>query len=381
MKEKLKKVMRGRIISLLFILMFIAICMGIGSGLAYVKHESDPMEIAVQYFRAFVQQDYNKMYDCLTKNKGYYINKKMYIDTMKNMRSRFVIDSYEIPDCEEKNKMTLISVKCTDSTTNEIRNFDIYVDSKRSAMSIIPEYSVNIDNMIVNDFSVVIPDKNILKLNGEEITAEMADISTENEGTIIYKFKGLLYGDYRIAATNKYYAMNKSIKLKESDKQVDMREVSYTASDEYAEQINKSGNKVMELFYKAARGRDSKNKKLMKCFAADDKLRKKVQNLVKQSEEIFYPPDVENIDKYKVMDMNISNLKSKLMYNDKTKVYNLNYTYSYDYVAATKTELYSSYVYSISGKCKCKLTLSYSLKGDDISLTDIKLTNKNNKNN
>ena len=48
-------------------------------------------------------------------------------------------------------------------------------------------------------------------------------------------------------------------------------------------------------------------------------------------------------------------------------------------MASTKTTLYNSYVYTLSGKCKSEMTLSYTLKGDDISLTDIKLLNKNTK--
>lgn len=378
--KKLKKIMRSRIVSFLLILIFIAICMGIGAVLAYVEHESDPTEIAVQYFRAFVQQDYDKMYDCLTKNEGHYINKEMYTETMKNMRQQFVIDSYEIPDPVKKNGMEMISIQCTDSSKEETRNFDIYVDSRRNGMNIIPEYSINIDSMIVNDFTVIIPDGNTLELNGEEITEDVAEISSGDNDTTIYKLKGLLYGSYKIAATNKYYAMNKNINLEKSGKEIDMTKVSYTASDEYAEFINTSGNQVIKLFYKAVRGRNADSSKLMKCFADDKKLRKKVQELVKKSEEIMYWPDTKNIDQYKVVDMEIDNLKSKLTYNDETKVYTLKYTYSYDYVSATETALYTSYVYSISGTCKCELTLSYSLEGDEISLTDMKLTNKNKKN-
>ena len=86
-----------------------------------------------------------------------------------------------------------------------------------------------------------------------------------------------------------------------------------------------------------------------------------------------------NIEDYKVSDFNINNLKNTITYNDKTKVYTLKYTYSYNYMASTKTTLYNSYVYTLSGKCKSEMTLSYTLKGDDISLTDIKLLNKNTK--
>lgn len=380
MKEKLKKIRSSRIVSFIFILVFIAICMGIGAAFAYIDHESDPTEVAVQYFRAFVQQDYDTMYDCLTKKEGYYISKKMYIDSMKKMRQEYVIDSYEILDADEERGKQYITIKCKNSGTNENRDFIVYVDSVRNGVNIIPEYSVNIDSMIVKKFSVIIPNGNRLELNSEIIKEDMVDVSAGENDTKVYKFEGLLFGNYKVSATNKYYAMNDNISLKKSGVEIDMTKKSYTASDEYSSKITGHGNKVIGQFYKAVRGREPKRSKLLTCFENNKKLRKKVQSLVEQSEEIVYWPETKNIDNYKVIDMNIKGLKHNLAYNAKRKVYTLKYTYNYDYVASTETALYTSYMYRISGKCKSEMTLSYSRKGDDISLTDIKLKNKNIKN-
>ena len=72
---KKKSIIRERVVSLFFILIFIAVCMGIGAGMAYINHESDPTDVAAGYFRAFVSSDFNKMYDYLTKEKEVYIKK------------------------------------------------------------------------------------------------------------------------------------------------------------------------------------------------------------------------------------------------------------------------------------------------------------------
>lgn len=101
---KKKSIIRERVVSLFFILIFIAVCMGIGAGMAYINHESDPTDVAAGYFRAFVSSDFNKMYDYLTKEKEVYINKETYTEAMKQMRLQYTIDSYEILDPEKKNR-------------------------------------------------------------------------------------------------------------------------------------------------------------------------------------------------------------------------------------------------------------------------------------
>lgn len=194
-----------------------------------------------------------------------------------------------------------------------------------------------------------------------------------------YKFKGILLGDYKVVATNKYYAVNSQVDLKKPDTTLDMTKKSYTASEEYSGKIKQSGDKVIKLFYKAARDKKPSYPNLIKCFPNNKKLKSKVKDLVTKTQDIIYPPDTKNIEDYKVSDFNINNLKNTITYNDKTKVYTLKYTYSYNYMASTKTTLYNSYVYTLSGKCKSEMTLNYTLKGDDISLTDIKLLNKNTK--
>ena len=57
MKEVFRKIKKSRVFSLICILVFIGVCMGTGSLIAYIQHESNPTDVAVSYFRAFVQQN------------------------------------------------------------------------------------------------------------------------------------------------------------------------------------------------------------------------------------------------------------------------------------------------------------------------------------
>lgn len=378
MRAKLKKLVGSRIFRLFGILVFIAVCMGIGSIMAYIEHESDPTEKAVVYFRAFVQRDYDKMYDCLELDSTYYVNKEMYKQTMKNIRENMVIDSYEINEPETKNGMDTITIECEDSQTQTTQDFVVYVTSIRDKFQIVPDYYINIDNMMVNDFSVIIPKGDSLELNGEKITDDMAEV-TDGENSLSYTFTHILNGQYKVSATNKYCAKNEDIKLTKADTKVDLTKKEYTSNDKYTKLITDSGEKIIDQFYKAARARKPSREKLMKCIPDDKKLKKQVKNLVKKSQDVVYWPEVENIDNYKVITMDMSELEHSIKYDSDKEKFIVVYNYSYKYVSETETELFSSYVERLSGKCTVSLTLTYGISEENIVLTDIKMTNKNKK--
>lgn len=380
MKEKLKKIRKSRIFSLLEILIFIAACIAAGAAIAYVEHESDPTEQAVVYFRAFVQKDYEKMYDCVDKEDGYYINKDMYVNTVKKIRESMTIDSYNIKEPKEKDGKQLVTIECTNADTGKTKDLNIYLNAKRKGIQIAPDYYINIDTFLVKNFRVVMKKENYLELNGEKITEEMADISTDKDGNVTYVFEGIISGNYRVCAVNNYGALVKNIDLSKEDTKIELTGTDYTANDKYTKLLRDNGNKLMDLFYTAVRKREPSYKKLKSHIGKDKKVVEKVQRLVQQSESVVYWPETKNIDNYNVKDMKINDLKSSIKYVADKKKYIVKYTYNYDYTSATDTALYTSYVYSLSGNCKSDMTLTYKLNDDRIILSDMKLTNKNSRN-
>lgn len=378
MKEKLKKIAKNRIFTLIGILIFIGICLGIGSMIAFIQHESDPTDVAATYFRAFVGNDYNKMYECLYKEEGYYLDKNLYMDTMKKLRSQYVIDTYEIKEPENKNGQKTVTVVCRDENSGKTKNFDVLIASKRKGFSISPEYYVDISNLTVKRFSVTIPKGNQLQLNDVTITEKMADIKNDGNN-VMYNITGMISGKYKICGTNDTYSMVSSINLTESNTSIDLTKEKHIANTKYSKLINESGRKILDEFYKAVRKRKSDNEKLIRLFS-DKKAAKAVKKLVEESEKIVYWKDTKNIDKYKVIDMSMKNLKSGIAYDDKKKIYTLTYDYSYDYVSATDTALYNSYVYKLSGKCTSKMTIKYEAQKDKVIVRDIQIKNKNKKN-
>ncbi len=378
MKEKLKKIKNSRILSLFGILLFIAVCIGVGAFAAYVQHEADPTECAVQYFRAFVQKDYNKMYESLDREEGYYINKKMFCDTIRKMRESYVIDTYEIKNPEKENGVTTVTVNCENNQTKESRAFIIYIQERRKGLQIVPDYYISPGQMMVENFSVVVSSEEQLQLNGETITEKMADITRDKSGNKVYRMKGALFGDYEISATNPYYAVNTSLNLKKADTRIDLTKGKKTANEKYTKEIKENVNLVINQFYKAVRDRNPDRKKLQQIFTTK-KIKEKIKELVEKSQEIVYWPERKNIDKYKVIDMKIGKIGYDIRYQQKDKTYQVVCSYQYNYVSSTDTALYTSYVYRLSGTCKSELSITYGLQKDKLVIRKIELENKNKK--
>lgn len=378
MKEVLKKIKKSRIFSLICILLFIGACFGIGSLIAYVQHEANPTDVAVTYFRSFVQQNYDKMYDCLYQTEGYYIDKDMYTEKMKELRKSYTIDSYEIKDPETKDGKESVTVKCTNDTTKEVKDFVVNIETTRKGFQIVPDYYVDIENMLSKEVDITIPKSDTLELNGNIIDDKTAQV-TESDDNHVYHLERMLAGKYKLSATNDVYARNKTLDISGEDVNIDMTKEKLTANDKYQKLITNHGKKIINQFYKATRSRDEKNKTLLNMFSTK-KLKSKVSKYVEESEDIIFWPEKRNASGFKVLDMKISNLTTAISYSTKEKHYILTCTYKYKYISSTDTSLTSSYVDRISGTCTSKLTLVYKAAGDKVTVEDIKLTNKNKKN-
>lgn len=378
MKEILKKFKKSRIFSLICILLFIGICFGIGASIAYVQHEANPTDEAVKYFRAFAQQDYEKMYECLYQEKGYYIEKDMYVKEMKNLRERYTIDSYDIKEPATKGGKQSVTVKCKNETSNETKEFVVYIKSVRHGIQMIPDYYVDIENMMAKEVDITIPKNDKLQLNGNLIDNNTTDIEEEKDNSK-YHFTGILEGKYNVSASNDIYARNKTITVGGENVEIDLSKEKLTANEKYTKLITNNGKKIINQFYKATRNRDTKNKTLQKMFASK-KTRKKVSKLVEESQDIIFWPEKRNVDNFKVLDMKIKDLKNTISYSKKTKHYTIVYKYKYKYVSSTDTSLANSYVDKISGTCHCTLTIMYSVDGNKLTVKDIKLKNHNKKN-
>lgn len=377
MKRNLKTILNSRIVSLLKVLVFIGICVGIGIFTAYYQHANNPTDEAAKYFRAFIARDYETMYNCLYKKEGYYISKQMYISQMKKIRGNYIIDSYTIGKPEKDGHKKKIVVTCVDDVSGNKQDFIVNLIGKRKGLSIAPDYYVDIEKMLVKNFTVTINEGCELLLNNEKITDKDAAI-TPQDGVIKYNFEAILNGAYSVVQTAQYYSANENITLNRVNTKIDMTKSKVTASNTYKTQLQKMGKDVIEQFFSAVRERKADSKDLMKYFETKE-LKKKVKKYVKKSQKMVYPPETKNIDKYKVTEMDIKDYKENISYSSEKNNYVVEYSFYYKYKAETAISLANSYVYSLKGKTDCSFKITYSIKDSKIAISDIVIKSKKKK--
>lgn len=368
----MKKIFKSRIVGLIGILLFIGVCMGAGSMIAYVGHMANPTDYGVEYFRAFMKQDYDKMYDMIEKKDGYYISKERYKEIMKHTRELNVIDSYKINEPVKENGKYVLNVLCIDNTSETEQEFNIYLTGIRSFPKIKPSYKVNIDKMIVNDLSIKIPAGDSLKIDGKVV--ENIDY-TEGNGIKQYDISGVLNGNYEIMCENSICAKKTTVNVMKNGCKVDLSVGEYTANDNFTEKISKDVTNIIEKYYESARNRKKNPKALTQCFK-EKNTQKSVARALKKTIGILYKSDRKNIDKYSVKEFKIKDIKKNISYNEESKNFEVQYTYNYDFVCATEVTTYTSYVEKYSGSCQTKLKLTYSVEGENISVTKISMEEK-----
>lgn len=371
-----KKIRKSRIFSLFQILFFIGMCFAIGAGAAYIKHKSDPTDKAVYYFRAFLENDYDEMYQYVEKEEGQYIDKDMYISIIKKIRQNIKIDSYEILEPKKDGDKYEVNVMCTDLDNNTKEKFIVRLVKKRKGLQIIPDYNIDVSEMLVNDLRIEVPSGFKLLLNNKEVTKEQVEVNSENKKDV-YEIKSIINGEYTIAAQDKYSALKLTKKIVKDGETIKLSGDKYTASNKYEELIVKKSEKFIENFNSAVRSRNPERKKLLELVKKN--IRGKVSQYVLESQDIVYWPEIRNIDDYSVSKMELTPLKKDIIYNKKLNNYTAIYKYNYDYTSETETSLYNSYVYSLSGNCKTTLKLTYEIKGEKVVISNISIENENTK--
>lgn len=370
----LKKLKKSRIFSLVQILLFIGICFVIGATAAYMQNKSDPTDKAVLYFRAFLENDYEEMYQCVEKQEGAHIDKDMYISVMKNIRNNMNIDSYKILDPVKEDGKYVVNVECINLDNDTSQEFVVRLNKKRSGLQIIPDYTVDISQMLVNDITIEIPAGFKLLLNNKEV--KTSDIKSENKKDI-YVIKSLINGNYKVSAEDEYSALEKSAEFVRDGEQVKLYGDKYTASNKYETLIVNSSENFIKQFNQAVRSRKPERKEMLKLV--EKGLKEKVSQYALDAQSIVYWPEIKNIAEYTVSEMKLTPFEKEIVYNKKKKNYTVTYNYSYDYKSETSTALYNSYVYVLGGTCKTTLKMTYDIKDEKVVLSDITMENENEK--
>lgn len=398
-KTTKKKFFNNNLIRLLLALLILCGCGLLGAGIAIYEDKSNPTEYVAEYFGKFLMQRYDEMYDYV-EQEGKCITEAAFVNLMSELHLEHNIGDYEFKEPVKAGERYLVKITYKDAETEEDKEFDIYlVKYREDFKQIVADWKISIDEYLIDDFTVKVPEGMALEIDGMLIDENSADISmagndavhtAEGETIVInsddetaenyktYHFDKILKGQHKIRAVTDYTQIDKDVDIQMNSQTMTFDTTTITIKDDYLALIETNAPEMIKEYYEVVRNRKTSGKKLLTYFIKDEKLVKKIKNLAKKDQQVIFWPDTKNIDDYNLIECDFSDLKYTAEYIG-GKQFKVIYKFSYDYVSATDTALYTSYVYTISGKCTTTMELTYDITDDGIKISDISIKNKNKK--
>lgn len=373
MKQIIKNISNSRIFSMVKVLLFVAVCAAIGITAGYIHHESDPTEVAVEYFKAFMKQDYQAMKKMIDVSEESYLDDKALGAIIAKQKQDLNVDKYEVMDPKKEKGKNLVVIECSNEQTGEKKNFKIYLNSYRKGLSLKPSYKVDFGDYLVEDYQIVIPKDDSLQLNGVDIDSKLSEIT--KEGKRVYKFSQVLKGEYNIASSNEYGVYSKKIDIKDNKTKTELDKITYLAQADYKAKVEEAFNGMFQQYYAAVRKKSHSEKEYLQFF--EKSAGKKAKKAVDSSINIMF--DEAQREKYDVSNMDIKDLKSTVTYNKKKQQFDMVSSYQLKYDCTTSTSLINSYTESYSGSCKVTMKASISVGQKEYKIKDISIKNVKDK--
>lgn len=152
-------------------------------------------------------------------------------------------------------------------------------------------------------------------------------------------------------------------------------------ANEYQNTLTTSTDGVMNKYYTAVRNNDKKCADLLSLFKNKKAVEKKVKKSVSDTiNTLTKGNEKKKVKKYVVKDIKVNSIKKDFVYNSTKKQFNVIYSYDYDYKSATNISVSNSYIFKKKGKRHVVMDLTYNFDGNNISLVDFKMTDKEKKN-
>lgn len=399
-KKLMHRVVRGNLFRFLVAVIILCACAGLGAGLAVMEDKSDPTDLVAGYFGKFLMQDYEDMIKYVDTTDTFF-TKDSFVNLMSDLRLAHNIGEYEFGKVKKEGGRYIMCVSYKDAETGEDQYFDIYLKKNRKNITqFISDWKISIEDYLVQDYVVQIPEGMTLELDGVEVTNQSEGIkqmeidviktadgetivingSAENTGNnMTYKISNIIRGPHRLKATSEFTQIVKDIDVT-SDNQNNVLNVSEeTIRDDYLKIIETHSVDMVQEFYKVVRNRKTSSDTLKAYFINDENLLKSLKKELERSQKIIYWPDTKNIEDYSLVQCNFSEVQYTAQYMGENKIKAI-YTFSYDYVSSTSTTLYDSYVSSISGTCNTAMEIVYTIENEEMKISDISIKNKNKKN-
>lgn len=402
--KKKNSLWNNNFVRLLVAMMVLAMCAGIGVGIAVYEDRSNPTNFVAQYFGKFLVQRYEEML-VYSDVEDAFIPEGKFTELMKKFRKENDIGDYELgkPQVDDNGRY-YVRVVYENMTTGQKSNWDIYLAQKKNLITnAFTEWKVDMSQYLVSNLQITVPSNMKLTIDGVEIndtnstkgtpasniiikengeTVKLNPVTETNESTgdvVTYTIPTILKGTYTIKAFGSYTNIVDTIEINEDNVSKELKLEDRVVSDSYKDRVTELTEEFIQAYYDVVKDRKNSSKTLMAYLKDDNELKDSLKKYANKDIENIYWPEIDKIEQYSLAEREFSDIDMKISYKDKGK-FLVECNYSFTYRSSTKAELYDSYVSSISGKVTVKLNLVYTVTGDKLKISSIKMERHNKKN-
>jgi hypothetical protein len=377
----IKKVIKSSFFQNTVGMLIVAACILLGAFLAIYENKTNAGIVANEYFECYLRNDFEGMYKYVDVQESEFVDYDAFAYKLEVEKPQGSLTDYTISKPKKKGNKATVTVKYTNSFSGEEEKFVItLVKTRESITDLIPEWRVNIDDWIVNDVEISIPEGATLLVDGNATDNE----GTQTEDKTYFSIDRMLSGDHDFYVETTLGEGTQTDNISKDGTNIDISTDIVTLKSEYSEELYDNADEVIMALFEAAKDRDKSYKAVKSYFtkAGREDLKKAFSKIRK----ILFLNDVEeDIDSslYEITDLVVADMtKSVNSFNENGDIV-IKVKFEFDFTAQSNTSedaiYYSSYVSEYSGTYLSTVKLYYSYKDGDWKLTDISIKNKEQK--
>lgn len=385
MIKVIKKIYKSSFVQSTFNMIVIASCILLGGFIAIYENKSNAKIVANEYFQCYLRNDFKKMYEYVDVDEDEFINLESFKNKLKNEKKQVAFTDYTVSKAKKDGKERIVTVSYVNGYNDKKEEYIIKL-KKQSFAGLFPKWKVIIDDQIVKNGVVSVPNGEELTFDGHVLKPSETVTKTNDDGTEskvdVYKFDRLFAGLHEFYTKSEFTEMSCKKRIKKDNADINLKDGFRTLKKEYRESVEKDINEMVVSFFNAEK--DKEKYTVLKPFfedSADENLKKEYKKIKK----ILFQKDVESdIDSslYQIDSFDLSDIKVYARnYSSKGSI-DIIARCSFSFEAKSDSSgdntYYSSYVSSYSGDYDVDFNLvtNYNKDSKKFIIKDINLTVK-----
>lgn len=200
LKFKKFKISKRMLLDMVQNILVLALFAFLGIWYAYGSRAGSGERYAMKYFEYFLTGNYEKMYEMADVTESIFVDKAQYINAYESNAIMGGIKGYDISEPKKENGLYVYTIKYTKRDDTE-KEFVVTLEKQPERTYLLfNTWKVNIDNLIVDKYTIGIPSDMEGKIDGIDLK-DYYDNTSLDGGMKYYSLYRMLSGEHSITIT------------------------------------------------------------------------------------------------------------------------------------------------------------------------------------